>query len=105
VVPNYCLKRPVTKLNSQPGKAGFRVSGLLLLGGGPPFFDELLQHLAAIAQALAFLDLVKKSDRLARQIGDELKAAARDDPTPVGVVACNHPTAGAQSSAIWAHTL
>ena len=33
--------------------------GRLLLGGCPPLFDQLQQRLAAVAQALAFLDLVK----------------------------------------------
>ena len=46
--------------------------GRLLLGGFPPLFDQLQQRLAAITQALAFLELVKKSDGLARQRGDEL---------------------------------
>jgi hypothetical protein len=78
--------RPVTSFESQPGKAGFRVSKSLLLGGCPPDFDQLLQHLAAIAQALAFLKLVKKSDGLTRQIGDELKATIRDNPATPGTL-------------------
>jgi hypothetical protein len=86
VYPNGCLKRPVTSLESPPGKAGFSVSELLLLGDLPPPFDELLQHLAAVAQALAFLEIIKKSDRLARQIGDELKAAFGGKPAPIGAV-------------------
>jgi hypothetical protein len=61
-------------LKARPAKAGFRVSRLLLLGvllgGGPPDFDQLLQHLAAITQALAFLKLVKEFDCLTRQIGN-----------------------------------
>ena len=36
---NGRLKRPVTKFKSQPGKAGFRVSGLLLLGDVSPLFE------------------------------------------------------------------
>jgi hypothetical protein len=97
VVPNGRLKRPVTSFESQPGKAGFRVSGLLLLGGGPPDFDQLLQHLAAITQALAFLKLVKKSYCLTRQISDKLKAAFGGNPAPVGtlfvadgIFSCSH---------------
>ena len=46
----------------------------------------MLQHLAAITQALAFLNLVKKSDCFTRQIGDELKATAGELPGPTGTV-------------------
>lgn len=46
-------------LESPPGKAGFSVSSWLLLGDFSPSFDELQDRLAAIAQPLAFLDLVK----------------------------------------------
>ena len=38
----------------------------LLPGGLSPLFDQLQKCLAAIAQALALLELVKESDSLAR---------------------------------------
>ena len=50
----------------------------------------MLRHLAAIAQALAFLKLVEKSDSLARQIGDELKATLGQLAAPVGTVSVAH---------------
>jgi hypothetical protein len=56
----------------------------LLLGGRPPYFNELLQHLAAIPQALAFLELIKKNNCFAGQIGDELKTAFRGKSTAIG---------------------
>ena len=55
-----------------------------MLDEASPFFDELFQHLAAITQALAFLEIVKKGESFARQIGNELKAAVRDLPAPIG---------------------
>ena len=81
--PNGRLQRPVTSFESPPGKAGFRVSGSLLLGDFPPLFDQLHQHLAAIAQALAFLELVNKGDRLARQPEQDLLLAGGRKAAPV----------------------
>jgi hypothetical protein len=52
---------------SPPGKAGFRISGHLL-GGGPLFFNQLQEHLAAVAQALALLEFVNHRDRMTRQL-------------------------------------
>jgi hypothetical protein len=46
----------------------------------------LFQHLAAVTQALAFLELVKKSESFTGQIGDELKAAFSDKPAPIGTL-------------------
>src|SRR3954454_2652995 len=66
---------PSRDFESQAGKPGFRVSRLLLLGGRPPDFDQLFQHLAAVAQAMALLKLIEICDGLARQIGEELKTA------------------------------
>src|SRR5215475_13550921 len=83
---NGRLKRPVTSFESPPGKAGFRVSGLLLLGDFPPPFDQLHQHLAAIAQPMTFLQLVYKGDCLPRQIDDELMPPLGYEPAPVGAV-------------------
>jgi hypothetical protein len=51
---------------SPPCKAGFRISGHLL-GGRPFLFDQLHKRLAAVPQALAFLELVEKSHRVARE--------------------------------------
>ena len=58
--------------------------GRLLLGGFPPLFDQLQQRLAAIAQALALLELVKKGDDLARQRDDELMIALGRQPAAIG---------------------
>jgi len=95
-------------LNSPPGKAGFSVSRSLLLGGLPPYLDELFQHQAAVAQALAFLELVKKSYGFTRQVSDELKAALRSNSASisaasvaVGVsVVCMRPPVRARDSLV-----
>jgi len=78
--------RPVTSLESPPGKAGFRVSELLLLGGFPPLFDQLQQRLTAAAQTLAFLELVNHGHGFAGQGGDELLHAMGREPPPVGAI-------------------
>ena len=49
-------------------------------------YYQLQQHLAAIAQALAFLELVNKSNRFARQIDDELMPALGDEPSAIRAV-------------------
>ena len=97
IFPDVSLQRPVTSFESPPGKAGFRVSRLLLPGGRPPDFDQLFQYLAAITQAMAFLKLIKIGDGFARQIGDELKTAfggnaapIRSASTGVGIFTCLH---------------
>jgi hypothetical protein len=64
----------------------------LLLGGCPPDFDELLQHLAAITQALAFFELVKKSEVLTPQIGEELKTTFGYNPASVGTLSVANGT-------------
>ncbi len=48
----------------------------LLLGGGPPLFDQLQNGLTAVPQSLALLKLVKQGDNLARQRDDELVMSA-----------------------------
>jgi hypothetical protein len=68
-----------------PGKAGFRISGDLLLGGGPPLFDQLQECLAAVAQPLAFLDLVEHRYRLLRQLEKHLLPAGRGKTATVGL--------------------
>jgi hypothetical protein len=57
-----------------------------LLSDLPPLFDELFQRLTAIAQALAFLELINESDRLARQIGDELMPPLGYEPATISTV-------------------
>jgi len=51
--------------SSQPAKAGFFLGELLFLSRSPPLFDELHYQLAAIAQAMAFLERVNEGDRFA----------------------------------------
>jgi hypothetical protein len=65
---------------SPPCKAGFRISGGLLLGDRSPLFDQLQQRLAAIPQTLAFLDLVEKSHGVAREIQRHFLIAGGDLP-------------------------
>jgi hypothetical protein len=74
------------EFKSQPGKAGFRVSGSLLLDDFPPLLDKLDQHLATIAQTVAFLELINESDGLARQRNDKLMLSLRGKPAPVGAI-------------------
>jgi hypothetical protein len=58
----------------------------LLLYNFPPDFDQLFQHLAAIPQALAFLEAVKECDGLGWQISDELEATSGSNPAPIGAM-------------------
>src|SRR5271169_1166698 len=51
-----------------------------------PAAKRTLQRAAAVAKAVAFLELVEKRDHLARQTGDELMASFCDEPTPIGAV-------------------
>jgi hypothetical protein len=45
----------------------------------------LQQHLAAIAQAMAFLELVKQGDRFVWQLEQDFLLAGSRDAAPVGV--------------------
>jgi hypothetical protein len=58
----------------------------LLLGGFPPPFDQLQKRLAAIPQALAFLEFINEGDHLARQIDDELMPSVGHEPTAISTV-------------------
>ena len=60
--------------------------GRLLLGGLSPLFDQLQQCLAAAAQTLALLELVKHGNGFAGQCGDELLHATGGKPLPVGAI-------------------
>jgi hypothetical protein len=59
---------------------------LLLLGGCSPDLDELLQHLAAIAQASAFFDLVDQGDRFVGQSEEHFLLARLRQTAPVGAL-------------------
>ena len=85
-MPNGRPQRPVTSFEGPPGKAGFRVSDRLLLGGGPPLFDQLLDGLAAVPQSLALLKLVKQGDYLTRQRDDELVISIGSQAATVGAM-------------------
>jgi hypothetical protein len=58
----------------------------LLLGGGPPPFDQLQDCLAAVPQSLALPKLVKQGDDLARQRDDELVMSTFGQPPTIGAV-------------------
>lgn len=49
-------------------------------------FDQLHQHLAAIAQAAAFFKLVNKGDGLPGQRDHELMPPLRGKPAPIGAI-------------------
>ncbi len=72
---------------SPPGKAGFRISGLLLLGGCPLLFGQLQESLAAIAQAFALLDLVEHRHRCHRDLQQHLYETRIPKALAVGSVA------------------
>ena len=73
-VPDASRKARHEFHKSPPGKAGFCISGHLL-GGCPLSFDQLHQRLAAVAQALALLELVDCLDHFLRQIHNQLTPA------------------------------
>lgn len=55
-----------------------------MLGGFPPPLDEFDKRLPAVAQAMAFLELVKKGNHLIRQFDQDFLFAGRGNATPVG---------------------
>jgi hypothetical protein len=78
LVPDASRKARHEFHESPPGKAGFRISDDLL-GGFSPALDQLQQRLAAIPQALAFLDLVEECDRLVRQLEQNFLRPGRSE--------------------------
>ena len=58
--------------------------GRLLLGDFPPLFDQFQERLAAVAQAMALLVLVKKGDRLVGEPDQDFLLARGRDAAPVG---------------------
>ena len=84
VRPPDVADRPVASFaKARPARRAFAFSGHLL-GGCPLLLDQLQQRLAAVAQALAFLDRVEHRHRLARQLKQHLLAAGRPQALAVG---------------------
>jgi len=68
---------------SPPGKAGFRISDHVL-GACPFLSDQLQQRLAAVTQAIAFLDLIEHGDSLSWQLEQHFLTARRPQALAVG---------------------
>ena len=74
--PPTLAARPVTSFaKARPARRAFAFLGHLL-GGCPPLFDQLQKHLAAVSQALAFLELVEQRHGFARQLKQHFLATS-----------------------------
>src|ERR1019366_9228410 len=77
--------RPVTSFaKGRPARRPLAFLGYVL-GGCPLLFDQLQKRLAAVAQAMAFLEFIEQSDRLSRQLEQHLLIAGGAQPLAVSL--------------------